>query len=158
MTARTSYPGNAVVGEVLTATNVNKAAAGWLGYTAVTSQQTGISSEADLTGVTETITAPSNRRLKVSFHGLMQSDTANNMSRIRIKRDGTTIAESSQVHGTAGGPGQLTHDFSAIDTPSSGSRVYKATAQRQTGSGTVISAATSVDGTYILIEDMGPAS
>ena len=70
MPVRTAYAGAAVAGEVLSAANVNRISGGWIGYNEVTANQTPITTEVDLTGLSVAVTVGTARRIRISVHVL----------------------------------------------------------------------------------------
>lgn len=77
MATRTGYPGTPSLGDVLTTTNFNKLPGGWIGQVQVTANQTGITTVADLTSLTLSVTYQSGRSYLWLAQIKVQSNTAN---------------------------------------------------------------------------------
>ena len=126
---------------------------GVLGYAEVTADQSGITSEVDLTGLSVTVDVASGRRIKVTAKADFFSDTANDRIELRIKQDGTQVQRD--VHQNQSDA--ETAYTSVVLEPSAGSRTYKLTAVRVSGTGSVTMAAASGRPALILVEDIGAA-
>lgn len=130
--------------------------AGLIGYAAVTSNQTGISSETDLTGLSRTVTVGPGRRLRVRVVGRVTHSNAGSRAVGRIKEGTTTLGlfadhhshTNAQIAGVGG---------EAIITPTEGTHTYKATLQAVSGAGTVDLTASSTGPAVLEIEDLGAA-
>ena len=155
MPVRTAYAGAAVTGEVLTAAKVNGLPGGWIGYAEVTADQGGITTEADLTGLTVTVTVGASRRLRIEVCTSVLSAAAADSGAVSIKEGTTQFATRALVFGKANTLEGLT--CSAVITPAAGAHTYKATFVRTTGSGTLIAGASASQPAYIFVEDVGPA-
>lgn len=130
---------------------------GWLGWIESTSDQTGITSEVDVTSVTLTVTVNASRRIKISVGGMVSAVTNDAAAVGRINKDGSnagTWCRTGTI--TAGNDWQCFGSW--IDTPSTGSHIYKATIARSSGTGTITVSGTSPGRCWILVEDIGPAS
>jgi len=132
-------------------------AGGQLGYAQTTSSQTGIgATETDLTNLSVTVTVPAGRRIKVTGSVAADLDTISAVGQIRIKEDGAEIQYMPLYQPAVAGQSQ-TLQRSRVLTPSAGSRTYKLTGQRTSGSGSLAIRAFSTDPAFILVEDIGPA-
>lgn len=158
MATRTPYA--PAVGEVLTAANLAKMAKGWIGLNSVTANQGSITSEADLTGLSLTVTIEANRMYKITgYVAAVLCNTADNRVRLRIK-EGATVLQTAELVTrvfTATSSGYLMAEVTLV-APSAGSHTYKLTMLRDQGSGTVTMVAGTGQEAFILIEDIGPSS
>ena len=158
MATRTSSIGTFNNGDAWSEAHIDSLPAGWLGYLPRTSDQTGITTEVDVSGVTVTVTLNASRRIKVSGYtsgiGMSNVDT---VAQLSIYADGVSVAYDRVPCAFA----NLTYNSSAqpvaILTPSAGSHTYKLRISRLVGSGTVTIAADTDRVCYILVEDIGPA-
>lgn len=130
------------------------ASRGTLDYAAVTADQGSITTYTDLTSLTVTVTPGTSRRIRVSGYVKLQCNTAGTSVRV-------AIAESSSVQDAIDTIDvanlQQTFTPSVILTPSAGAHTYKLACGFESGSGTIITKATSIRPNYILVEDIGPA-
>lgn len=156
MAVRTAYAGAAVSGEVLTAANVNRLPGGWIGYNEVTANQTGITAEVDLTGITVSPTVGSSRRIRVTVELSLASSVANDVATLNIK-EGATYLQVREVHLPVGGATAMI-TASVVLTPTSGAHAYKASLARAAGTGTINTAASAARPAFIVVDDLGPAS
>lgn len=86
MATRTPY--EATAGATYTAANHARMPRGWVAYVAKTSNQTGISADADITGLTTTLTLTSGRRYKVSVIAHVITTSAGGLFRVNIDDGG----------------------------------------------------------------------
>ena len=152
MSNRTPYTSTAL--EVLTSANLEKGPKGWLAYDTSTSTQSSITSEVAVTGLTETFTTGANRaiRYKCKIRGVSTVDQDN--LRVRIKRDGTTVAAMDFELDTLGTDLYVEgHEIG----PAAGTYTVTVTVQRSAGTGDVSLGTTTTDH-WVLVEDMGPSS
>lgn len=154
MSTRTLY--TPVASEVLTAANLRKFASGWVGDATVTANQTGITTEAAITGLATSPTIPSDRKIKVTVCCHVQSDTTGDRWRVRVKADGTTLQDFRNPDCTANLAD--TAQFTAFHTPSAGTVAYTVTVERSSGTGTLTVAAAATTPATLLVEDIGPSS
>lgn len=116
------------------ATSAIKLASG----TAITTSQTGISSETDITNGTVTVTVPSGgRNVLLHLHATDLQTSANGQrAHLRFKEGGTTVGGVYKyLASTVGGSGS--DIFCRVLAPSAGSHTYKVTLERDSGAGTV---------------------
>lgn len=128
---------------------------GVLDYKSVTANQTGITTEVDLTSLTSTLTYVANRRVRLSFemHIVETSYVAGDNLNVFIKEGSTVLYQVNSVaYATS-----ITLSGSVIITPSVGSHTYKLTAARGGGTGTMAMYAASTYPAWIMAEDIGPA-
>lgn len=132
-------------------------AGGQLGYAEVTANQTGITSETDLTGLSVAVTVGANRRIKITGQGHVTPQTSVGTCVGRIKEGATNLGRWAGADGGTPIGNSSLEIGSAILTPSAGSHTYKLTLQKFTGGNTVdLTAATGLPA-FILVEDIGSA-
>ena len=159
MTSRSIY--TPVASEVLTAANLKKLAAGWIGYATVTANQTGITTEVDLTNLTVTVTVPADRLIVVEAYGFrISSATADDIANFRIKESTTQLAESRVDCGqpSAGNGGNFGYVATAPFTPSAGSHAYKTTLSLAAGTGDLAFRAAADTPAWIRVIDIGSST
>ena len=131
---------------------------GTLGYVAMTADQTGITTEVDMSGLTLPLTLPAGRRLKLSLYASVAGLSSGAfVITIRIK-EGATMLQTAHV--TTPNNTQTALHATAIITPTAGAHTYKGTIQRTVGSSTVEIQTQSggVDPVaFLLAEDIGAA-
>lgn len=133
-------------------------AGGELGYAGNSSNQTGITTEVDVIGLSVTVTVAAGRRIKVHAELGVGSTIATDTIRLTLKEGGTTLQIRDVVPNvTSGTTGNIALPATARLTPSAGSHTYKATIQRLAGSGTIVVAGNSTFPSFIQVEDIGPA-
>lgn len=156
MPVRTAYAGAAVAGEVLSAANVNRLPGGWIGYAEVTASQGGITTEADITGLSVAVTVGANRRIRVSYAGSVASSVANDTGSVNIK-EGATYLSGKYLSI----PGNFNYGLtvSVILTPAAGTHTYKIVSARAAGStGIHQHTASAAEPSFLLVEDLGPSA
>lgn len=122
-----------------------------LGYAQVTSNQTGITTETDLTGLSVTVTVPSGgRRIKITAFVISHSDTAADRIKLRIKEGATVLAASNRSNHDANDYSFHVCYYSAVAT--SGSHTYKLSLARDNGSGTCSINQAATEPGFILVE------
>jgi hypothetical protein len=156
MATRDAYPGDATVGSVLTAAQVQSLPGGWLGYAEVTSNQGSITSGVDLTGLTVSPTADSSRCLKITAKVQIESTASGDQAELRILEDGSIVQYGRMLMSSSGNAVTIT--IVSVRTPAAGSHTYKLQAARSSGSGTLTMDASATTPCMILVEDIGPAS
>jgi len=150
-----SRPGEFTAGDVLAAAEVNALPGGSYGYAQVTADQSGISTEADLTGLSVTVVLPASRRILISGNVMAASSAGDVRSQVYIKESTTYLAASHMSHPISGGSGRQTHQPMSVLTPSSGSHTYKLSALID--SGTMTAASSTTAPAFILVQDIGSA-
>jgi hypothetical protein len=134
-------------------------AGGWLGYVDRTSNQTTITSEADLSSLTVTVDVPADRRLKVTGSARVRGVDGSADAFLRIKEDGTQIQRAIAHPGGASAENDDTVMIQAVVTPSAGSTTYKLTLEKVAGGASSLSVIAASDApAFLLVEDIGPAS
>lgn len=157
MANRTSYVGTAVANELITAANHKKLPGGWIGDQAVTVPPVaGATTEADIALFTVTVTAGTNRRLKISVFLTCLRSVADGASAYFIK-EGTTYLQTMYCSPKTAGVGEAVSGFCTV-TPSAGSHTYKVSMQNVTGTGTTNIGASATAPAWIVVEDIGPSS
>lgn len=131
-------------------------ALGELGYAQVTTSQTGISTETDLTSLAATVTVAALRRIKITGHGLLQAATSAGAVVGRIKESTTTLGRFGGGMIDANN-GTLLSDGSVVITPTAGSHTYKLTLEKESGGNTATLLADATFPAFILVEDIGPS-
>ena len=154
MTTRTLYTPTAL--EVLTATNLNKLAGGWLGYAQITADQTGITTEVDVTSASLTVTVPASRLIRISFWGVVYSSVAGDTAEVKIKESTTVLGGGLTAALLTNASGIFA--YTLVSAPSAGSHTYKATIARATGTGNVVLACSATRPAHFVVEDLGPSS
>jgi hypothetical protein len=142
-------------GSVLTATNFNALPRGVVQVAAKTTDQTGISTQADISSLSVTWTAVSGRYYRISVY----------LASVRQRTSGgivvLNITDASNVSRTQQNVTLATDDFSplvAVEVSNSLSGSITRKARIGTTAGTVdVPSATSPAGWYIMVEDLGTA-
>lgn len=153
MSVRTAYAGTVADGDVYTASNHSRMPGGWIGYAEVTANQTGITAETDLTGLTVTVTVNTSRRIMVSAFVQVTRTVADGSTNLFIKEGAAHLQEADPDAETL-----WPVAVSVVLTPSAGSHTYKLALARGTGTGTVGITADTGRPNYIYVTDVGPAS
>ena len=144
-------------GDILTADQMNRLPWGVMGYGSATSNQTGISTVADVTGLTATFTANSTRyyRTTVYVANLVQI-TSNGYATLTITDGSNNQKQAGTMYKVvANGNGEAPMAIVLIETGLSGSTTRKA--RLATSAGTVETRASSSQPALIVIEDIGKA-
>jgi len=125
---------------------------GIVGTAQATSNQTGVSAEADVTSVTVTWTAAANRRYKITVTGRILQQTSAGIAEVKIT-DGSSVLQDKWSFGLTASQAAYCNVI-ALVTPAAGSVTYKA--RLSTTAGTVDTTAASTQPFRILVEDIGP--
>lgn len=124
-----------------------------LGYAAITASVTGFTSEADITGLSSTVTVPSGgRAVKITVH-IPDIPTSANSQRaaLAIKESTTVLGRRYQwLASTSGGNGVDVIVY--VAAPSAASHTYKAMIARDVGAGTIDVYASATEPSFILVE------
>lgn len=128
---------------------------GTLGYAQKVADQTGITTEVDVTGLTTTVTVGSGRRVRVTADLLVDCTAADNTLRILIKEDGVN-KHLLQTVGPLANQANTLHGWIVL-TPSAGPHTYKLSALRAAGAGSMTVSGNAAFPASILVEDIGPA-
>src|SRR4029077_6770938 len=127
-------------------------AAGSVGYAQVTANQTGITAEVALTGLSVTVTLPAGRRIRITGNVLAQNTNAD-PANLYIKEGATYLqAEVTYLNPVNT---NLTMLASVVLTPGAGAHTYNLQMARS-AAGTVQMSAAATSPAYILVEDIGP--
>jgi len=125
------------------------------GYVQITSNVTGITTIADVTGLSITFTAVASRRYRIDVGCMMQTDgsTANNQGRLYITDGSNNVLQRRDVNLAVGAlPAGIS--ATAIVVPGAGSVTYKARAERSIANNLSVIAAATIPA-FILITDIG---
>lgn len=142
--------------ETITAANLNRAAGGWLGYAANSSDQTSISTtNVDVNNVTVTVTVGTGRLLLVLVTATVTALANSSSYNGTIVEDSTTIGRWARTNGTAVNDIMQCSGF-AITTPSAGTHTYKAVVSATAGSIEV--SGTAPAQAKIVVIDLGTAA
>lgn len=148
----------AVSNTAYTAAQHAKMPKGWIGWSQKTGNQTTITTTADVTDLSVTVTPASNRLLRVSFQLNFQRTVADgltvfliNAGGSAVKATGWSVRAASEEHTALGW---------VLSMPAGGSPItYKIQAWNATGTGsTSVIAADTTNPSMILVEDIGPSS
>lgn len=121
-----------------------------LGYAEVTANQSPITTEVDVTGLSVTVTVPDGRRIRISSALGITSSVNDDIGFMRIAEGGTNLAFAQAKLNT-----NTESVFASIVlTPTAGSHTYKIRAARTSGTGNLTVGAASTNPAYILVEDI----
>jgi hypothetical protein len=157
MTVRTAYPGTASAGALLHAADVKKLPGGWIGEASAVANQTGITTETALTGLSVTVTVAASRLLRVTGHGRASRTVADGLMLGTIKEDGVAVGRWLHHQPSAATEMGTGHGF-VLRRPAAGAHTYALFLERFSGTGTVATDAAASAPAYITVEDLGPAS
>jgi hypothetical protein len=157
MPVRTAYVGLQAAQDILTAANFSRLPGGWIGWEEVYADQTGITTDTALTGLSVTVTVNTNRRLKVSAQMIVEATVATDRIAGYIKQDGVVIANFID-DGDALATGGMMYSGWTVTAPAAGSHTFALSIARTTGTGTIGMLATLTNPASLLVEDIGPAS
>lgn len=130
---------------------------GEVAYAEVTSNQTGITTMTDLTGLSVTWTAAAGRRYRVSFKVLVFSTVANDDANVWVRNGSSTSLNAYGVRAVSTTHGIVVAGSHRLTGLSAGSQTVKLSLERAAGSGSVALAAASTHPSFILVEDIGSA-
>jgi hypothetical protein len=130
---------------------------GVLGYAEVTANQTGITTEADLTGLSVSVTVAAGRRIRVTGQVRYGGTTSDDVATLRIKEGTISIQTAQLLVSRATGQANPTLTTAVVLTPSAGSHTYKLSLERPIGTGNMQLVASSNSPAFILVEDIDPA-
>lgn len=131
---------------------LNSSGAILLGFSQVTANQASITVEVDLTGLSVTVTVPSDRRIRITGETNFVSSVANDYVELKIQQDGVQVQAGGVTIDTANISMKL--PISVVLTPSAGTHVYKLRAVRGAGTGNVQLVAGATFPAHILVEDI----
>lgn len=119
-----------------------------------TTEQTGVSTITDITGMSVTFTAVANRQYKITLYlPQLLGSVAGDRARITITDGSNNAVFIGYTNITAYGAIVSVSGF----VTGTGSLTYKGRMSRDVGTGTINSYADSVSIRYLLVEDIGPA-
>lgn len=129
-------------------------AGGKIGYAQITADQTGITSETDITGLSVTVTVGAGRRIRIqAFVPYWITSVAGDRGELRIKESTTILSFTESTNpGTAGNFGV---NCFAVLTPSAGAHTYKIAWTRAAGTGSHTFGGSTSAPAFILVEDIG---
>jgi hypothetical protein len=143
--------------EVMTAANLNKAAGGWIGYAANSSDQSGITTTTDVSNATVTVTCGTARLLLIIATATVTVSGTVNDWLGTILQDGNIIGRWARVTGMSNGNVEQCTGF-AIATPSAGTHIYKMQAGVTNGGGSIEVSGTSPAQAKLLVIDLGASA
>lgn len=155
MASRTASAGQFAAGTSVVA-QFNNLPGGWIGYVEIAATTNLPNTEGSVAGLSVTTTVGPSRRLRIMMYTHIQSTVAGDYTKLRIKQDGTTINDvNTEIPSTSAA---FLASTTAIITPTSGSHTYNVTGERLSGTGQTAIFADSARPTFLLVEDLGPAS
>lgn len=125
---------------------------GRIGLATATADQTGITTVVDVTGLTVTFTAYTNRSYRLSAQCYLKSTVNGDVGNIAITDGSNTQVQSAQIPLTTT---VATVVCSTVVVPSAGSTTYKLRASRAAGTGSLTMSAGSAFPAIFLVEDIG---
>lgn len=128
---------------------------GELGYAEVTANQSTIT-DADLTGLSVSLTLEAGRRIRITGAGRVINSDAGSFWIGHIVQDGSDIGAWHELTHSAANE-RCRSEASSIITSSAGPTTFKLTLERITGTGTANLEAASARPAFILVEDIGAA-
>jgi hypothetical protein len=141
-------------GNILTAAQMNRLPWGIMGYAQATANQTGITTETNVTGLSVTFTADSTRYYKTTIYTFSAlQNTAAGYAEFKITDGSNVQKQSGVIYQGAGVQSPLC--VSVVETGLSGSVTRKARAL--TNAGTLTLAASATSPMFIVVEDIGQA-
>lgn len=160
MTVRDGLPGSGgtddTPGQPFHAAGIDRLPGGWIGYAERTTDVGSISSAKPM-GLSVAVTVPAGRRLRISTRCSFNSTVANDDMRVYIREDGTTVNYGDITCGRTSGD-HYTIGFDVVRTPGAGTVTYDIYATRSGGTGVGALRAGSDYPSFILVEDIGPAT
>jgi hypothetical protein len=150
VTVRTAYVGSEAAGDTLTAANFNKLPGGLVGYAVRTTDQTGISTEADITSLSIPYTFVAGRLYRLSLWCRTQQVTTNGNQEIYITDGASTHLAVAGRTVAAGTSDSLRAECLYTG---SGSVTIKARAAAAAGTVTILGGVTYQP--LLTIEDLG---
>jgi hypothetical protein len=155
MATRTTPVGTHSGTDYLSAAEENGAAGGWIGYVEVTADQSGITSIADLTSLSVTVTVGADRLIKITGCVRASNGTASKAASLYIY-ESTTELQRADAHLQDADIGAGITATRILNDPSTGTHTYKLRMASLIG-GTATMRASADEPAFILVEDLGPA-
>lgn len=141
-------------GSILTAAQMNRLPWGIIGYAQATANQTGITTEVNVTGLSVTFTADSTRYYKTTIYTFsVQQNTAAGYAEFKITDGSNVQKQNGVIYQLAGVQSPMC--VTVVETGLSGSVTRKARAL--TNAGTLLLAASATAPMFIVVEDIGQA-
>jgi hypothetical protein len=156
MATRTTPVGTQTSTDYLSAAEYNGAAGGWIGYVEITSDQSGITTETDITGLSVTVTVGADRTILVTGSIRASNNTASRAAIMYIK-ESTTYLQRADAHFVAADIGASIERSVRINDPSTGSHTYKLSADALIGGSATVRASSTAP-SFLLVQDIGPAA
>lgn len=129
---------------------------GYQGHGSTTSNQGSLTGTADLTGLSVTFTAVTNRRYAAWVHTNFEATSNGNVAAVTLLAGATVVSYGQRQIDTAG---QLqTLDLFGNFTAPAGSLTVKVQGGMASGSGSVTSRADATDPARLLVMDIGPST
>ena len=122
----------------------------------VVANQTGITTEADLTNMTATFVADAGRLYSVKVVGMCSASVAGDRAGVRIYGGSTAYQDRIVLLGSAFVEVDADAEVLISGLPA-GSITFKAALRRAGGTGTISWIASASSPAYLLVEDLGPA-
>jgi len=150
-------PGGFTAGDVLSAADMNALPGGVKARAVITAPQGGITTVADITGLTVTWTATANRLYRISAYALILGNVVDDEVYCDIT-DGSNAVQQRAAD-ALNGAAATARVFNPVVTQTglSGSVTRKIRVTRQAGSGSLQVAADGVTPAWIMVEDLGLA-
>lgn len=120
-----------------------------IGYAEVQSNQSGITADTDINGLSVTVTVPAGRRIRLSTRVYVTSTVATDEAVVRINEGAVQLTEERSIVDAA-----KLFTPEVIISPSAGTHTYKVILGRFAGSGSLTSNAWSGGPIYLLVEDI----
>lgn len=122
-----------------------------LAYAQVVTDQTGITTAVDLTGLSVTVSVPAGRQLRITGQAALRNTLADQRNDLRIQ-EGSTILQYD-FRNNASANGLETVNVSVVVSPTAGVHSYKLVMAAATG-GTIVMEAGATYPAFILVEDI----
>ena len=144
-------------GQVLTAAESNRFPRGVMALATTTNtNQAGVTTAVDITGMTVTFTAVANRNYKFTYHIYAVPTVTNACFTVGLKQ-GATLKQTSIANGGVAAAGTTVNGL-FVGTFTAGSTTLKLTGERTSGStGTFTFFSDPTLPHFLLVEDIGPA-
>lgn len=150
----TSHTAGATVVSSFTTYHHDRLANRLLGYAEVTANQGTYTGSTDLTGLSVTVTVPTNgARIKITGKALFNSSVANDRITFRIMEGATQINTAPSLASSVGGD-TVSGFVQASVSATAGSHTYKLNSSRATGTGNITMEASSTAPAYIIVENI----
>ncbi len=128
---------------------VSASTLGTLGYAQVTSNQTGISTQVDITNLSAAVTVGAGRRVRITGYVVFQQRTGNGNVQLFIMEGATQL----QFAGGQGTPSTVTTlPIAVVLTPTTGAHTYKLQCST---TGSTVDVEGAVAPCFVLVEDIG---